>query len=106
MIAALARAGTRLAEPRYVEAARLAAVAFFLLETLVDSSTGTLLHSWRGGHSHVSAFLDDYAFLIQGLLQLHGATGEKRWLVEAVRLAEEQERRLGDARGRRVLRRR
>jgi hypothetical protein len=47
----------------------------------------------------VSAFLDDYAFLVEGLLQLHGAAGNGRWLSEAVRLAEEQERRLGDSEG-------
>ncbi len=42
------------------------------------------------------AFLDDYAFLIQGLLELHEASGEPEWAEEAVRLAEEQQERLGD----------
>jgi uncharacterized protein YyaL (SSP411 family) len=95
-IGAMARAGARLAETRYTAAAERA--AGFVLSRLVDGD-GTLLHAYRGGRAHVSAFLDDYAFLAQGLLQLHGATGEKRWLGEAVRLAEEQERRLGDADG-------
>ena len=102
MIAALARAGTRLAEPRYLDAARRA--ASFVLETLADPATGTLLHSWRDGRAHVPAFLDDYAFLIQGLLELHEASGEPEWVEEAVRLAEEQQERLG-RRGRRLLRR-
>jgi hypothetical protein len=46
----------------------------------------------------VPAFLDDYAFLVEGLLELHASSGERLWLDEAVRLAEEQERRLGDPR--------
>ena len=95
-IGAMARAGARLAEARYTAAAERA--AGFVLSRLVDVDV-TLLHAFRGGRAHVAAFLDDYAFLVEGLLELHGATGEKRWLDEAVRLAEEQERRLGDADG-------
>ncbi len=94
MIGAMARAGARLAEPRYVEAARRAAA--FVLDTLVDESSDTLLHSWRAGRGSIHAFLDDYAFLVAGLLQLHEATGEPEWAEEAVRLVEEQEERLGD----------
>jgi uncharacterized protein YyaL (SSP411 family) len=97
MIGAMARAGARLAEPRYRAAAERA--AGFVLSRLVDAADGTLLHAFREGRAHVAAFLDDYAFLVEGLLQLHGATGEKRWLGEAVRLAAEQERRLGDPEG-------
>ncbi|HSD65215.1 MAG TPA: thioredoxin domain-containing protein, partial [Vicinamibacteria bacterium] len=92
MIGAMARAGARLAEPRYLAAAERA--AGFALSRLAGD--GTLLHVFRDGRARIPAFLDDYAFLVEGLLQLHGATGEKRWLAEAVRLAEEQERRLGD----------
>ncbi len=36
---------------------------------------------------------------MRGLLRLHEATGEPRWLDEAVRLTDEQERRLGSPRG-------
>ena len=97
MIGAMARAGARLAEPRYIAAAERA--AGFVLSRMVDGAEGTLLHAFREGRAHVAAFLDDYAFLVEGLLQLHGATGNGRWLSEAVRLAEEQERRLGDAEG-------
>jgi uncharacterized protein YyaL (SSP411 family) len=91
-IGAMARAGARLAEPRYLAAAERA--AGFVLSRLAGE--GTLLHAFREGRAHVPALLDDYAFLVEGLLQLHGATGEKRWLSEAARLSEEQERRLGD----------
>ena len=102
MIGAMARAGARLAEPRYIAAAERA--AGFVLSRMVDGAEGTLLHAFREGRAHVAAFLDDYAFLVEGLLQLHGATGDGRWLSEAVRLAEEQERRLGDAEGGGALR--
>ena len=97
MIGAMARAGARLAEPRYLAAAERA--AGFVLSRLVETPGGPLLHSYRDGRAHVPAFLDDYAFLVEGLLELHATTGEKRWLDEAVRLAGEQERRLGDAAG-------
>ncbi|HSD28334.1 MAG TPA: DUF255 domain-containing protein [Vicinamibacteria bacterium] len=93
-IGAMARAGARLAEPRYLAAAERA--AGFVLSRL--AAEGTLVHVYRDGRAQVPALLDDYAFLVEGLLQLYGATGEKRWLTEAARLAEEQERRLGDPR--------
>ena len=93
MIGAMARVGELLDESRYVEAASRAAE--FVLSRLRDDS-GTLLHTFRDGRARVPAFLDDYAFLIEGLLRLRAATGADRWGEEAVRLAEEQERRLGD----------
>jgi uncharacterized protein YyaL (SSP411 family) len=96
MIGAMARVGALLREPRYTAAA--ARAAGFVLEALRDED-GTLLHSWRAGQASVPALLDDYAFLVEGLLDLHAAAGEQRWLDEAVRLAEEQERRLGDPDG-------
>jgi uncharacterized protein len=44
----------------------------------------------------VTAMLDDYAFLVRGLLALHEATREPRWLSEALRVQAEQDRRLWD----------
>ncbi len=96
-IAAMARAGSRLAEPRYLEAARRAAA--FVLDRLADASSGVLLHAWRDGRGQVSTFLDDYAFVVDGLLELHAATGEEEWAEEALRLADEQEERLADEEG-------
>ena len=96
-IGALARASALLHEPRYLAAAERA--ASFVLKQVVDPTSGTLLHTWREGRASVAAYLDDYAFLIEGLLELHAATGEPRWLAEAVRLSEEQERRLADPEG-------
>ncbi|MFP3940169.1 MAG: thioredoxin domain-containing protein [Thermoanaerobaculia bacterium] len=98
MIAGMARAGAILEEPRYVEAAEKA--ARFVLERLgpdPEPSSGAglpLRHAWRGGEARIDAFLDDYAFLLRGLVALHEATGEERWLTHATRLADELERRL------------
>jgi uncharacterized protein YyaL (SSP411 family) len=94
MIAALARGGSVLHEPRYVDAAGRA--ARFVLETLRDPSSGTLLHTYRGGVAKIPALLDDYAFLTEALLALHAATNDPGWLAGARQLADEQERRLGD----------
>ena len=94
MIGAMARVGQLLGETRYVEASTRAAE--FVLQYLRDGESGMLLHAFRAGRARVPAFLDDYAFLVEGLLGLHRATGEGRWVEEAGRLVEEQERRLGD----------
>ncbi len=94
MIGAFARVSGLLAEPRYLEASRRAAE--FVLSRLVS---GTLLHAWRNGQARIPAFLDDYAFLIEGLLRLVEATGEVLWQQQALRLQAEQDRRLLDAEG-------
>ena len=84
MIGALAHAGRVLGEPRYVQAAQEAAE--FLLGAL--RRDGRLLHIWRDGEAYGTAFLDDYACLAEGLLDLYEATGEGRWLEEARCLAD------------------
>jgi uncharacterized protein YyaL (SSP411 family) len=83
-LAALAEAGRRLERPDWVEAAR--ALGDFLLGPLSDEE-GALRRSWREGRTSGAAFLDDYANVAHGLLELHVATGEARWLAEANRLA-------------------
>jgi hypothetical protein len=54
---------------------------------------------WREGQARIEGFLDDYAFLVHGLLALHHATAEPRWLDEARQLVREQEERLADTAG-------
>ena len=63
---------------RYREAAVRA--ASFLKSALVQPKTGLLLRSWSGGAATIEGFSEDYAFLIQGLLDLHEATADARWL--------------------------
>ncbi len=82
MISAMARAGFSFDEPRYTKAASRA--ADFILDKL--SAKGRLLRAYRGGPSRHGAVLEDYAFFIGGLLDLFEATGESRWLKQAVRL--------------------
>jgi uncharacterized protein YyaL (SSP411 family) len=53
--------------------------AEFILKHLRDPS-GRLLRTYRAGQAKLSGYLEDYAFLIQGLLRLHAATNESRWL--------------------------
>ncbi len=83
-LAALAEAGRRLERQDWIDAAR--ALGEFLLGPL-SGAEGTLRRSWREGRTSGAAFLDDYANVAHGLLELHVATGESRWLVEANRLA-------------------
>ncbi|MBN1827809.1 MAG: thioredoxin domain-containing protein [Deltaproteobacteria bacterium] len=83
MIAALARVGRSMNEPRYVEAAEKA--ASFILNGSVDGR-GRLLHSYAGGSADVPANLDDYAFLIWGLIELYETTFRTEYLDDALRL--------------------
>nr|MBA3348099.1 thioredoxin domain-containing protein [Actinomycetota bacterium] len=83
-LAALAEAGRRLERPEWVAAAR--DLGEFLLTTLSDDE-GRLRRSYRAGRTSGAGFLDDYANVAHGLLELHVATGELRWLEEALRLA-------------------
>jgi uncharacterized protein YyaL (SSP411 family) len=94
-IAALARAGEVLEEPRYLAAARGTADRV-LKELRGEKGLG---HTAREPAASVPAFLDDYAFLLHGLLALHEADGETRWLATAADLADELETRLGDPAG-------
>lgn len=86
MIGAMAYAGRRLDDARLIEAA--SKTAEFLLDTLVDRN-GRLMRTYRAGLAKHPGYLDDYAYLAEGLLELHAATGEERWLREARRLVDE-----------------
>jgi uncharacterized protein YyaL (SSP411 family) len=85
MISALAEAGAALERPDYVEAA--GACAGFLLSELRDDS-GRLLRTWKDGHGHIEAYLDDHAHLLQALITLYEASSEPRWYAEAIALAD------------------
>src|SRR5574337_1109610 len=85
MISAMAEGCRVLGERRYLNAAVRA--ADFLLRTLVLSD-GRLLRTYRSGSAHLNAYLEDYAYLCEGLIDLYEAGGEARYLLEAVRLAE------------------
>ena len=83
-LAALAEAGRRLDRPDWIEAARR--LGDFLLGPL-SGADGRLRRSFREGRTSGEGYLDDYANVAHGLIELHVATGELRWLREANRIA-------------------
>jgi uncharacterized protein YyaL (SSP411 family) len=83
-LAALAGAGRRLDRGDYLDAA--SELGEFLLGAL-SAPEGRLLRSYRDGRTSGGGYLDDYANVAHGLIELHVATGELRWLEEANRLA-------------------
>ncbi|MBI4352031.1 MAG: thioredoxin domain-containing protein [Elusimicrobia bacterium] len=83
MISSLAKAGGILGEPKYLAAAGKAAA--FILEEL-RAGDGTLLHRYRDGSAGIPGFLDDYAFFINGLLDLYEASFSVPYLERAVEL--------------------
>jgi len=80
-ISAFAKASAILNEPRYAEAASRA--ADFILERRTPEGGIYRCHGIHG-------MLDDYAFLVQGLLDLYEASFEYRYLAEAIALTERQ----------------
>jgi uncharacterized protein len=83
-LAALAEAGRRLGRQDWIEAA--GRLGDFLLGPLTGEG-GRLRRSFRDGRTSGDGYLDDYANVAHGLIELHVATGELRWLREANRLA-------------------
>ncbi|MGZ4410502.1 MAG: thioredoxin domain-containing protein, partial [Gaiellaceae bacterium] len=83
-LAALAEGARLLGRDDWRQAAL--ALAEFLLGPLSDGR-GRLLRSFRAGRAKQDGFLDDYANVAAGLIELHLASGELRWLEEARRLA-------------------
>jgi len=89
MISAFARAYQILGDAAYLQAATRSAV--FLRDKLYDATSGELIRSFRERPSVARGFVDDYAFLIQGLLDLYEASFDIRWLRWAIELQEKQD---------------
>ncbi len=85
MLRSFAEAGAALSRPDYLDAARRN--AGFLLDNMRDAD-GRLLRTWRNGQAKLLGYLEDYACLADGLVSLHEATLEPRWLQEAVGVAD------------------
>ncbi|MFW9968117.1 MAG: thioredoxin domain-containing protein, partial [Candidatus Thorarchaeota archaeon] len=92
-IAALAKASRALGSIEYAKAAERAME--FILKKMV-SSDGRLFHRFRDGEIAVPAFLDDYAFLIWGLVELYETSFNPKYLELARNLTNEQIRRFWD----------
>lgn len=94
MIASLAKGAQVLNEPVYLLAAER---ALKLLKIKLRREDGRLLARYRDGESANPGYLDDYAYLIWGLLELYTASGKSAYLEEAIELQEDQERLFADS---------
>ena len=92
-LSAFAKAGAALDEPRYLEAAT--ACATFLERELWKGDH--LLRIWRRGQAATPGFLEDYAAVAEGLVDLFEAGFDPRWLRLAERIAEAMKARFEDA---------
>ncbi|MBU5612938.1 thioredoxin domain-containing protein [Geomonas azotofigens] len=81
-ISAFARAGLVLDDADLVQVA--ANAADFLLDTMMDN--GRLRHGYQEGTARGEGFLDDYALVTAGLIDLFEASGEMKWLERALEL--------------------
>ncbi len=96
MLRAFAVASRVFEEPKYLAAAQRNAE--FLL-TRMRQEDGTLFRTRRGDRSHLDAYLEDYAFVAQGLLDLFEADADPRWLKAAQELQAHADEHFDDPRG-------
>ncbi len=96
MIAALARASQVFGGERYLQAA--AKAADFVLEKM-SGADGMLLHRYVKSETAVEAFLDDYAFLVWGLIEVYEAGFDEKYLKTAVELTNAMISRFWDENG-------
>jgi uncharacterized protein YyaL (SSP411 family) len=83
MIAALAKGARVLDDPGYAEAAKGA--LDFILEYMRNPD-GRLLHRYRDGQAALQANVDDYAFLIWGMIEFYETSFDVRYLQTALEL--------------------
>lgn len=89
MISAYARAGQIWSDARYTKIAQKA--AHFLRDRLYNESTQSLSRSYRNGQRDTLGFAEDYALVIQGLLDLYETDFDIHWLQWALDLQEQQD---------------
>jgi uncharacterized protein YyaL (SSP411 family) len=97
MVSAFARGAQVLDDVSYLETATRA--ADFIRKNLYDESRKILFRSYRDGRSQVEGFADDYAFFVQGLLDLYEASFEMRWLKVALELQGQMDALFWDQKG-------
>jgi uncharacterized protein YyaL (SSP411 family) len=84
MNVALTKAGVALSEEKYVQDA-LKHMQW--MQAAYVQKDG-LRHNWKNGVAKIAANLDDYAFLIQAMLQLASVSGELKYIPQAAKLVE------------------
>lgn len=93
MIKAFVNAGVTFSQQKYLTAADRALM--FIL-TKMRNEDGQLLRTWRGGRAKLQAYLDDYAFLVEAMLEMHFVSRDAKWLRAARRLTDDQIRMFHD----------
>jgi uncharacterized protein YyaL (SSP411 family) len=93
-LSAFAEAGLRLERDDYLDVAR--ALADFLLGPMTDER-GRLHRTYGAGQAKLGGYVEDYANVANGLLDLYTATGELRYLEEGNRRARLAVELFGDA---------
>ncbi len=83
MISAFAKAAQAFDNQIYYDAA---IKAFNFVEKHLTNANGYLLHRFRDGESGISAFIDDYAFMINASIDLYETTFEIKYLKRAIEL--------------------
>jgi uncharacterized protein len=86
MISAFAKAHRAFGAAEYLQRAQKS--ADFILATLFKNDNNTLLHRYRDGESKIEGTLEDYAFFIQGLIDLYESCFDEKYLEFAVKLTE------------------
>ena len=87
MISAMAKASQIMQDPNYLAAAQKS--AHFIKTYLYEKEK--LARRFRDGEAKFTASLDDYAYLIQGLIDLYEADFDEQWLGWAHRLQKKQD---------------
>ncbi len=85
MMAAFAEAARVLVRDDYRVVAERNA-DFLLCQLRQDD--GRLLHTWKNGDARFNGYLEDYSYLMEGLLEMYQTTFEPQWFVAAQELAE------------------
>ena len=93
MIVAISNCGKAFDNNKYISSAKKC--ADFILQKLVRSN-GRLLARYRDGDAALPAYLEDYAFLVWGLLELYEATYDPKYLNKALELNEDMLYLFGD----------
>ena len=99
MIRGFAESGRVFKEQKYTDAA--AKAADFVLEKL--QKDGRLMRTYSAGEAKLNAYLDDYAFMIDGMISLYKATEDKTWLEKAAKLQAKQDELFWDEKSGRLL---
>jgi uncharacterized protein YyaL (SSP411 family) len=88
MISAFAKAYQIFHDPSYLEVATKAVQ--FLVTQLYEPMSERLLRRFRNNEAKIEGHLADYAYFVQGILDLYEASFDVAWLKMAITLTEEQ----------------